>query len=699
MTGAASTPARQCEASSLLEAALWYARKGFAVFPLTPGEKVPLKGSAGFKDATTDKDKITEWWQANPDANIGLATGAQTGVWVLDIDAHKDGGSTIDALEAKHGKLPDTVEVLTPHGGRHLWFAWPPNGTVCTSVGKIGVGVDIRGDGGYVVVPPSRLRDTTRRYDFEASSHLANTPIVNAPEWLTDRLCEDKPKATKADDGIIKQGTRNDTLARMAGAMRRQGMTSTEIESALKIVNNNRCTPPLSDKEVTRIAHSIGRYEPAVPTTEWPDATPEQRLAAERRERQAKRDHAEPVISRKEDTYGFKRLGDLLSEPEEDLEWIWEGHLLSGGTSILSGRPKAGKSTLVRVLALATARGEDFLGRPTTKGTVLYLGMEEKPSQVRAHFKSMGGNEDDEVYLYCQGAPQEPLIWLAASIAKYKPTLIIADTMQRLTRVKDANDYAGVANALEPVVDLARKTGAHLLLTHHTGRANGTGVDAPMGSTAIAGAFDTLLNLRRKGDMRTLASVQRYGADLEETVILKADNGCVMAAGSRKDHEEREAANAIVSFLEGNPGADQQQIRDGVEGHRTAVKLAALRRLVDGQVLDRKGKGKRGDPYLYSLSEKAGLLVPTIYREPENQKPNNGETTYFPSPDSGSRSFTDSSKTPDQREPETGTQNPPGETAPRTRESGELPPEGFDSDAPDPEIIEGELRETVQGRI
>lgn len=442
----------------------------------------------------------------------------------------------------------------------------------------------------------------------------------------------------------------------------------------------------------------------------WPDATPQQRLAAERREHESKRNHAEivkaigeaeitsgkskewsaedrkvykssqQIISRKEDTYGFKRLGDLLLEPEEDLEWVVDNILLSGGTAILSGRPKGGKSTLARALALNVARGEHFLGRPTTKGTVLYLGMEEKPSQVRAHFKSMGGNADDNIYIYCKGAPEEPLIWLTASIAKYKPILIIVDTMQRLTRVKDTNDYAVVANALEPVIDLARSTGAHLLLTHHTGRANGTGVDAPMGSTAIAGAFDTLLNLNRKGDMRTIASVQRYGVDLEETVIVKADNGCVMAAGSRKNHEEHESADAIISFLAENPGADQQQIRDGVEGHRITVIVAALRRLVDGQALDRKGAGKRGDPYLYSLSEKASLLVPTIYREPENQKRKNGENPYFSSPDSGSRNFADSSKPPDQREPETGTQDPSAETAPRAWESEKL-------------------RATVQGKI
>ncbi len=154
------------EMPPLLTAALWYAKHGYAVFPLSPGEKIPLKDSAGFKDATTDKERITQWWQANPDANIGMPTGAQTNTWVLDIDAQKDGENTLHALEAKYGKVPDTVEVLTPHGGRHLWFTRPRNGAICSSAGKVGIGIDIRGAGGYVVVPPSRLHGNSKDYAF-----------------------------------------------------------------------------------------------------------------------------------------------------------------------------------------------------------------------------------------------------------------------------------------------------------------------------------------------------------------------------------------------------------------------------------------------------------------------------------------------------------------------------------------------------
>ncbi len=182
--------AAKSETSLLSRAAVWYAANGYAVFPLSPGDKIPLKGSAGFKDATTDKERITQWWQANPDANIGMPTGPQTNTWVLDIDAHKDGENTLHALEAKHGKLPDTVETLTPHG-RHLWFKWPRNGTVYNSAGKVGVGIDVRGAGGYIVVPPSHL-DNGKDYEFEGSSILTKVEIAEAPEWLIKLVCEEK---------------------------------------------------------------------------------------------------------------------------------------------------------------------------------------------------------------------------------------------------------------------------------------------------------------------------------------------------------------------------------------------------------------------------------------------------------------------------------------------------------------------------
>jgi hypothetical protein len=137
------------------KAALCYARKGIPVFPCEPGGKDPLT-KHGFKDATTNQSRITAWWIRWPNANIGAPTGARSGFWVLDIDADKGGVESLAALIDAHGELPQTASVRTGRGGRHYYFRYPDDGTVIpNSAGKLGHGLDVRGEGGYVLVPPS----------------------------------------------------------------------------------------------------------------------------------------------------------------------------------------------------------------------------------------------------------------------------------------------------------------------------------------------------------------------------------------------------------------------------------------------------------------------------------------------------------------------------------------------------------------
>jgi len=135
--------------------ALNIADKGIPVFPCEAGGKDPLT-KHGFKDATTSKSKITAWWNRWQEANIGVPTGARSGFWVLDVDADKGGFESLAALLATHGELPHTATVRTGGGGRHYYFKYPQDGTVIpNSAGKLGRGLDVRGEGGYVLVPPS----------------------------------------------------------------------------------------------------------------------------------------------------------------------------------------------------------------------------------------------------------------------------------------------------------------------------------------------------------------------------------------------------------------------------------------------------------------------------------------------------------------------------------------------------------------
>ncbi len=117
----------------------------------------------------------------------------------------------------------------------------------------------------------------------------------------------------------------------------------------------------------------------------------------------------------------------------------------------------------------------------------------------------------------------------------------------------DSNDYAKVSLALEPFIALARESGTHVCLIHHSGRGDRNGVDAPMDSTAFAGSVDTILVMKRSERMRTLSSIQRYGDDLEEVVLSMSKAGGINAAGTKREHDEAEAREAIKTFLAENP--------------------------------------------------------------------------------------------------------------------------------------------------
>jgi hypothetical protein len=211
-------PQAQANIPSELEAALGYTRMNISVFPCNPLDKKPLTPN-GFKDATRDEAQIRVWWGRWPNAMIGAPTGLASGMWVVDLDidpAKKiDGKATLDQLVAQRGALPPTLMTITPRGGRHLIFSWDPNHNIRNSAGRIGSGIDVRGDGGYVCLPPSR-NASGGEYRWDPDSAPQSAP---APGWLI-ALAKRKIKAwaRAALDYECKAvasaqpGTRNATL-------------------------------------------------------------------------------------------------------------------------------------------------------------------------------------------------------------------------------------------------------------------------------------------------------------------------------------------------------------------------------------------------------------------------------------------------------------------------------------------------------
>src|SRR3990172_8545079 len=147
--------------------ALFYAAKGWRVFPCQPHDKLPaIKWKEG---CTIQPDMIRAWWKENPEYNVGIVTGGRSGIIVLDVDPEHGGEESLLALVADLGQLSTTPESLTGGGGRHLLFAHP-GVEITNSAGRLGPGLDIRGDGGYIVAPPSIHPDTGRTYEWEVTS-------------------------------------------------------------------------------------------------------------------------------------------------------------------------------------------------------------------------------------------------------------------------------------------------------------------------------------------------------------------------------------------------------------------------------------------------------------------------------------------------------------------------------------------------
>jgi hypothetical protein len=169
------------ERSERLRKALEHAVHGWPVFPCVPCGKEPLTWH-GHLDATTDRSRITAWWNRWPGANIGVPTGGRSGVLALDVDPDKGGEESLTLLEDSHGALPETRTHSTGSGGRHYLFKYPEGSGIRNSTSKLAEGLDVRAEGGYIIVPPSH---TTQAYEV-----LDALPLATPPEWLTEILTE-----------------------------------------------------------------------------------------------------------------------------------------------------------------------------------------------------------------------------------------------------------------------------------------------------------------------------------------------------------------------------------------------------------------------------------------------------------------------------------------------------------------------------
>src|SRR6516165_9045474 len=505
-----------------------YASSGWPLFPCSPTDKSPLT-RFGFKDATTEIAQLRKWWEKWPDAMIGLRTGPDAGVFVLDVDRDEtsgiDGFVALAALEKRYGNLPETLRSTTPRGGSHYFFSWRDG--IKNSAGKLGAGLDVRGDGGYVILPPSHRADG-QGYDWAETS--APTPI-QAPQWFVDGLLAPKEKAapqpqsqsnTRHDGNGSKAyeraalerecaavatappGQRNETLNRAAfnlGQLVAGGFLSKD-EMRDRLYSSAVACRLVDDDGIAAVRATIESGLTA--------GLKEPRAIPQRQVRTAVGNYASTnkEITRADGELHFTLYRDIERAPRKI--WLVENFLGAGELSCYFGQPGCGKSVLAGDLAAHIAAGRTWFGRRVTQGAVLYVAA-ERAAPVRRRFAAWRLSHDinDIPLAILSGTidlrstrDAERIVDLMHRLEDktgQKGVLIEIDTVSRVLAGGDENSSKEVGTLIGSLAHIQNATSAAIGLLHHVPHDQ----QRMRGHGALLAACDTTVHIENAGGSRT----------------------------------------------------------------------------------------------------------------------------------------------------------------------------------------------------
>lgn len=242
-----------------VDTALRYLARGWCVLPLRARDKRPLIAWESLQSEGPTSEQVADWFNRWPAANIGIVTGEISNLVVLDIDSKHGGDASLARLERRFGPLPETIEVTTGGGGRHLYFTHP-GGLIRNRTG-LAQGIDLRGDGGYIVAPPS-IHPSGHPYAWAEGYSPEDVALAALPRWLLAPTGGGRAKRSLADwrqlvrEGV-PEGQRNSTIASLAGHLLWHQVDPEVVLELLLAWNRMRCRPPLDDAEVAQVVANI----------------------------------------------------------------------------------------------------------------------------------------------------------------------------------------------------------------------------------------------------------------------------------------------------------------------------------------------------------------------------------------------------------------------------------------------------------
>jgi hypothetical protein len=526
-----------------LAEAVKQASKGRPVFPVSRSKR-PLTPN-GFKDATTDAAQILRWAKKHHGCGWAMATGEASGVVVIDVDP----GGDADPLN-----LPATMTVVTGRGGKHVYLKHPGAGTkVPNSQGKLREHIDVRGDGGYVVLPGSE--NEAGRYRLVGNRRgMAPLPTGVLSRLLTP---SNGSAADHVGDGPYTAGGRHKALVSFAGVLRSDPRTNhAMLLAGLRAFNAENCDPPKDDDEVARIAADYASKDTRV-----------ERVKAEIRARE----QARIEIAREEADAVPMELplgtaADYLAEGDEEIAYTIDRWHTTGGNTLIVSQGKVGKTTLGVNLMKSLADGVPFLGRYDVEfdGRVAYLDYEMNRPVFKHWLRGVGVDDLDRLVepWHLRGKPN-PLLheervaeWLRGHQVK---AWIVDAAMGAwsgyVTNENSNSEVDAFTKALDRIKEAAGVE--DLFLLHHMGAAQfAEGEERGRGATRLEHWADHIWLYTKKDGSRSMWCKGRgvdVPADQAIDIQYSAETHQLMAGATRAARRQDEAAYAALAALDAYP--------------------------------------------------------------------------------------------------------------------------------------------------
>jgi len=564
--------------STKLTAALEYRNRGLSIIPIKPGDKRPLIAWEEYQERRADEAEIRGWFDTWGEINLGLVTGEVSGFIVIDIDS-------VEAKEGlkKHAGDYDLETVPRSRTGKgwQLFFKHPGK-PIQNRTGVI-PGLDVRGDGGYVVAPPSvHPSGKVYRWEVPINCELPKLPVelfklITTPASSGENGYRERFDTAQALAGV-PEGQRDETLFKLACKLRNADVPQ-EMAEKLVLEAAQNCQPSFSESiALEKVCRVYKQYQPG--------ATPSDPILFP---------HPREETVRKE--IKLQTWEEFLSTTPEEREYTINGILPDSGLAVLLGRGKQGKSTLATHACRAVATGQSFLEQQTKEKPVVYVNYEMGEDYLQILLRA--GDCPREAYIINRPEPILTLKTIEYIMGQVEnaPGMMVIDSFRGAFKLQgDAENLSGGAGVLlRQLQDLAINKAWLIILIHHSNRGSREGTDSVSGTGDWIAAPDVLWSWSRPDPNKSgTLTIEGRIPPVEPMAVKSTPEECRYVGTVKEDKDQTDREEILETLTDEGQTAD---VIAGATGKPPGTVRKRLDTLYKEGRVDREGAGKKNDAF------------------------------------------------------------------------------------------------------